>query len=1035
MLVSGGKILAIDKVNTNGTISGDGVLQPLGVDTDIIATKSNVSSVSSLLEQQIDAVSSNFEHYYKTEETSSRKELEDAFNGVIKHETVVSAQNVPGNIISVTSAIKEDGTVVFELSAKPEVSDTQIIGIDGIKAEQREDLAWVISYTGKSGNIYSAATPNLNIYEDANHQWWISAATYPDVSKFLTSAEGHADEALVLKNNQWVPADDVFATDEDIRNLSATVANTYLSASEFNTYSAGVDTRIDTLEKIAEQYTTTDSAHFETTYETVLNTSSVWNEVSAFSALSGNFMQTSKLASTDDGKLSGYGGSAFYYPPVPEYSGGEGIKVENYIISVSAEYLSANALNDISGAWNSVVDTVSSYSANWNDAVDTVSSNSAYWNEVSAFSAASGKFVTSASEELADKNLVLKNNQWTELVEKDWTEEIAAASAAAVLSAVETVDNKFDLTEDDEISGYNNIPFYHQSLEDYYKKDEIDTLLDNTSAWANETFQPIGDYLSANALDDISGAWDSVFDTVSSNSAMWGEITAYSSNSGKYVTSALTAFRQGLSYFLTRNVNNVSWSGVDLADIVAGEPAYASYTASMTADDGTYTPDTYSEAYNVGTGIVLEDGELSVAPGLWHVTIYAKVTNADTSTDYYDTTLNCKTVNKKNIVQFDNSYIHTEYINLDTDINNATLDNLQIEIELTNVPANSVVELEQLQIHKIVTGNVDSEGGVYLPGYATTIDNYHINVQAGSGIYVDSNNKLSIKLGKGLAFSADGDVVAIETNTEVNDVIDTVENLKNELDGKLTTNMNISDAKDAGCPWDGDTTNINNIAASFFTIPLQHNLTSASEISFFATQGLGQSDADPLVIGILEYNFDYFEADAEAPNGVKTRSQTQWIADTGPIWYDTLDVNNHALTAGAGRYTYKLKNVTVGSASDVTGTDGTVYHNEFGPSLRSDRAYYLALYTYSPNSYKYFLCDNGYANGINNTDPAISFRKTGTTYTDADGVVRSISRDVLALVKSQNLPFSMSGMEYWDRHTNDTNNMKRPYVMIRNPRL
>ena len=1028
MLVSGGKILAIDKVNTGNTILGDGVQKPLDVNTDLIATNATVSSVSSILNQSIADVSGNFEHYYTKDETTSA--IDDALKGVIKHETVVSAQDIPGNIIAVTSAMKEDGTVVFELSAKPEVSDTNIIGIDGIKAEQREDLAWVISYTGKSGNIYSAATPNLNIYEDANHQWWISAATYPDVSKFLTSAEGHADEALVLKNNQWVPADDVFATDEDIRNLSATVANTYLSASEFNTYSAGVDTRIDTLEEIAKQYTTTDSAHFETTYETVLNTSSVWNEVSAFSALSGNFMQTSKLASTDDGKLSGYGGSAFYYPPVPEYSGGEGIKVENYIISISAEYLSANALDDISGAWNSVVDTVSENSAHWDEIADTVESNSAYWNEVSAFSAASGKFVTSASEELADKNLVLKNNQWTELVEKDWTDEIAAASAAAVLSAVETVDNKFDMTENDEISGYNNLPFYHQSLENYYKKDEIDTLLDNTSAWANETFQPIGDYLSANVLDDISGAWDSVFDTVSSNSAMWGEITAYSSNSAKYVTSALTAFERGLSYFLTRNVNTVSWSGVDLADIVAGEPAYASYTASMTADNGTYTPDAYSETYNVGTGIVLEDGALSVAPGLWHVTIYAKVTNANTSTDYYDTTLKCKTVNKKNIVQFDNSYIHTEYVNLDTDINNATPDNMQIEIELTDVPTNSVVELEQLQIHKIVTGNVESEGGVYLPGDATTIDNYHINVQAGSGIYVDPNNKLSIKLGKGLAFSADGDVVAIETNTEVNDVVETVENLKQELDGKLTTNMNISDAKVKGNPWNGDE-GVNRLAASFFTIPLQHNLTSASEISFFTTQNVAQPDAYPLIVGILEYNFDYIVQDYSEPNGVRARSQTQWIADTGPIWSDTPDVAGHYLTATSGRFTYKLKNITPGSANDVRGDDGTIYHNEFGPTLRSDRAYYLAVYAYHSTPY-WMMCDDGYESSINNTDPEISFRRSNVPY---DTYSATINDAFLASAKANGVSLTISAMPYWDRQINAANLIQRPYVMIRNPRL
>ena len=38
MLVSGGQILAIDKVNAGNTILGDGVQKPLYVNTDLIAT-------------------------------------------------------------------------------------------------------------------------------------------------------------------------------------------------------------------------------------------------------------------------------------------------------------------------------------------------------------------------------------------------------------------------------------------------------------------------------------------------------------------------------------------------------------------------------------------------------------------------------------------------------------------------------------------------------------------------------------------------------------------------------------------------------------------------------------------------------------------------------------------------------------------------------------------------------------------------------------------------------------------------------------
>lgn len=71
MLVSGGKIIAIDSVNTNDTIYGDGVKDPLAVNTDIIATVA-----------QLNNVSSQFNNYYTKNETSAANQLEQAFNDI-----------------------------------------------------------------------------------------------------------------------------------------------------------------------------------------------------------------------------------------------------------------------------------------------------------------------------------------------------------------------------------------------------------------------------------------------------------------------------------------------------------------------------------------------------------------------------------------------------------------------------------------------------------------------------------------------------------------------------------------------------------------------------------------------------------------------------------------------------------------------------------------------------------------------------------------------------------------------------------------
>lgn len=926
MLVSGGQILAIDKVNTGNTILGDGVQKPLNVNTDLIATTSSVSSVSSTLEHQIDVVSGKFNDYYPKTETSAADEISAAFEKFKTTQTIVSA----GKNVGVYSAYNEAGAIVYTVSADDvEQREVKIVGDNGIQVSYDDAAsAWNIGVSANyqsAGNYVSA--DDFDKYKNDvtqkfdNTSAWVNETFQPkgEYVSATTFDEYKTEVQNTLNKKQDVSAMSAYAQSAWV-DINYQKKGNYVSADDFDEYKT----------KVEQQFTNTSS----------------W--------ANGKFQEKGKYVSASDFEdykekveqdfkdTSAWANETFQ--PIGEY------------ISASEKFLSANALDDLSGKWESVYDTTVTASGSW--------------NEASAFAANSAKFVTSAGVEF-DPALAYF---------------LKKIGENAVWSGV-------DLS----------------NLGKMYNISSMTPDLISAGISADEQNNPIY-VLSAAKPGEVS---------VPGISGENGVSAQYDSEANKYVV--------GLSSSL----------------------AYASFTATTTADEGVYTPATYSESYNVGNGVTLENDTITVGPGLWHVTIYAKVTNTEVSPNYYDTVLTCNSI--KNIVQFDNSYIHTEYINLDADV--VSNDSLAINIELNNVPANSIVVIEQLQLHRIVTGSVVNEGGnTYTPGNGISIDNYQIdfnvgsglavdnvtnnvNVQPGSGIYIDQNNKVSVKLGKGLAFSADGDIVSIETNSDVNEVVNIVENLKKELDGKLTTNMNISDAKTAGCPWDGDTTNTNNIAASFFTIPLQHNLTTASEISFFATQGLGQNDSDPLIIGILEYNFDYFEADAEAPNGVTTRSQTQWIADTGPIWYDTPDINNHALTAGAGRYTYKLKNVTVGSASDITGIDGTVYHNEFGPALRSDRAYYLALYSYSPNSYKNFLCDDGYANGINNTDPAISFRKTGTTFEDANGDTHAITRDFLASVKANDLPFSISGMEYWDRNTNDANEMKRPYVMIRNPRL
>jgi len=112
MLVSGGKLLAIDKVNTDDlTISGDGVEQALFVNTEVIATNSIVDSVSSSLQYDIQTVSSNFDNYYLKSETSGSEQLSAAFDSIEK--SIVQPYNIKSLTPNILYAgVEPDNTYV-----------------------------------------------------------------------------------------------------------------------------------------------------------------------------------------------------------------------------------------------------------------------------------------------------------------------------------------------------------------------------------------------------------------------------------------------------------------------------------------------------------------------------------------------------------------------------------------------------------------------------------------------------------------------------------------------------------------------------------------------------------------------------------------------------------------------------------------------------------------------------------------------------------------------------------------------------------
>jgi hypothetical protein len=331
-------------------------------------------------------------------------------------------------------------------------------------------------------------------------------------------------------------------------------------------------------------------------------------------------------------------------------------------------------------------------------------------------------------------------------------------------------------------------------------------------------------------------------------------------------------------------------------------------------------------------------------------------------------------------------------------------------------------------------------------GKGLTIDGRDIAVLPSSGIGANKNNGVYAKLSSGLAFNENGQIYVnissglkydpngniITVDEKVEGVVETVMRLKKELDGKLTTNMNVSDAKLTAsnnspipgnadrCAWGG----------ALFTVPLQHDLTTESEISFMTHTQLGvANDTFPIVLGILEYNFDYYDPD----RGV-WRSQTSWIGDTGPIWQDTADVNGKTLQQ-SGRHTYKLKNLVEYSKREA-GTDihGNTIYNEIGPTLRSDRCYYLVWFARKNNSMGHITSDEGYQSEMN-SDPYFSIGAINTWWVVGTNSADLNSNGGMSQSWYQDLgdALSFSGLSYWAREgEGNMVHISRPFVMIRN---
>ena len=156
---------------------------------------------------------------------------------------------------------------------------------------------------------------------------------------------------------------------------------------------------------------------------------------------------------------------------VTPYSGKDGVYVTNHNVGLSSDY--KTQIEAVSGKLSkSDFDT-------WSGSIDITPYTS------------------------VTQSIISINNTTNEISGKDWTNDITATAAAASANAVTTVTNTFKSDSNGDLTGYGNSAFATPDL---------------------SVYQPVSGmtaYLTTATYSTDSASWQSVYDTVSENSANW----------------------------------------------------------------------------------------------------------------------------------------------------------------------------------------------------------------------------------------------------------------------------------------------------------------------------------------------------------------------------------------------------------------------------------------------------------------------------------------------------------------------------------
>ena len=235
-------------------------------------------------------------------------------------------------------------------------------------------------------------------------------------------------------------------------------------------------------------------------------------------------------------------------------------------------------------------------------------------------------------------------------------------------------------------------------------------------------------------------------------------------------------------------------------------------------------------------------------------------------------------------VNVDNTITDAQFFEISYDVYNLSSDK-NYNVSFSSIDGGKVSEL-WVEVHNLNGVSVNGQGGgsgtAYSAGDAIDLTNDTISVKYGKGLEITTDNKLQLKVGKGLTL--DNDTLEVTIDNSVGEVVDTVMKLQSDLDKKITTTYPFAQITTMSDFAVYGVTNTSRMIGQLFAVPI------ASEI---------RKDETVLCVNALQnfagnVSFGIFEYDFAANNGT---GSTYWIADTGTV----------SIQSGENRF--KLKNV------------------------------------------------------------------------------------------------------------------------------